>query len=257
MSSSEAARARAPDFGPLAEAYDRLRPVDDNWWELFELLDAEADFAGRRVLDVGCGTGQLAAALAERGARVWGVDPSPEMLDMARRAAPRAGFKEGAAEALPFKDAWFERVVFRLVVHLVDRPRAFAEAGRVLSPGGRVVVATFSPEHFERYWLNELFPAILTIDRERFPPLDRLEGELEEAGFTGLRARRLTQKAQVTREEALERIRGKHISTLTLLEEHDYAAGLARAERELPDVVETATDSIVLVAMLDAVRPAR
>jgi ubiquinone/menaquinone biosynthesis C-methylase UbiE len=255
MSSSEA--ARAPDFGPLAEAYDRLRPVDDNWWELFELLAAEGDFAGKRVLDVGCGTGQLAAALGERGARVWGIDPSSAMLEVARAAAPRAGFKQGSAEALPFKDGWFERVVFRLALHLVDRPRAVAEAARVLAPDGNVVVATSPPEHFERYWLNELFPAIPAIDRERFPPVDTLGRELEQAGFADVRVHGLAQSAELTRAEALERIRARHISTLSLLDEDEYQAGLARAERELPDVVATTTNWVVVVARLDAVRPSR
>src|SRR5215210_8056241 len=156
MSSSEvgSARARPPDFGPLAETYDRLRPVDAGWWELFELLVELGRLEGRRVLDVGCGTGTLTSALAERGARVWGVDPSEEMLVLARqRAGRRIGLRLGRAEELPFKDAWFERAVLRLVVHLVDRALALPELARVLAPGGRVVLATFDPSHFEGFWL--------------------------------------------------------------------------------------------------------
>ena len=248
MSSSGAGKAPAPDFGPLAEAYDRLRPVDENWRQVFELLVAEGDLAGRRVLDVGCGTGQLAAALTARGARVWGVDPSAAMLGQAARAAPRAGFKEARAEALPFKDGWFERVVFRLVLHLVDRPRSLAEARRVLARGGRVVAATFAPEHFERYWLNSVFPAILEIDRRRFPTTEQLAHELREAGFEAVRIHTLRQHGGYAREAALERIRGRYISTLRLLDPADYAAGLERAERELPDSVEFTIDWVVLTA---------
>jgi SAM-dependent methyltransferase len=249
MSSSGAGRPRAPDFGPLAESYDRLRPTDANWREVFELLVADGDLAGRRVVDIGCGTGKLAAALGELGASVWGVDPSPEMLAHARAAAPRAGFKQGRAEALPFKDGWFERAVFRLVLHLVDRPRALDEARRVLVPGGRVSAVTFTPRHFDSYWLNDLFPQIRAIDRRRFPTVDELVREVEEAGFVDAGERGLAQRGRLSREEALERIRGKHISTLHLLDEDDFAAGLARAERELPDTVEYAADWAVVAAV--------
>ena len=242
----EAGSRRAPDFGALAADYDRLRPVDERWREVLDLLVAEGDLLGRRVLDVGCGTGQVAAALQDR-ARVWGVDPSEEMLERARAAAPGAGFKQGRAESLPFKDAWFERVVFRLALHLVDRARALTEARRVLAPKGRLAVATFAPEHFDTYWLSGFFPAVLTIDRARFPTARQLEDELERAGFAGVRTTPLRQHAHLTRAAALERIRRRYISTLRLLDEDEFTAGLRRAEQELGDSVDYTVDWLVLV----------
>jgi ubiquinone/menaquinone biosynthesis C-methylase UbiE len=242
-------RAAAPDFGPLAESYDRLRPVDSNWWQLFELLLVEGDLTGRRVLDVGCGTGRFAAALAERGARVWGVDPSEEMLAHARAAGGRTvGLRVGRAEALPFKGAWFERAVLRTVVHLVERPRAFGELARVLRPEGRVVIATFAPEHFSSYWLNEFFPEVRAIDRARFPTREELETELASAGVHPVAVRPLRQQGALARGEALERIRGRFISTLQLLDGESFARGLERAERELPERIDYTVDWLVLVA---------
>lgn len=240
---------RPPDFGELADHYDRLRPVDENWLEVFELLVAEAALLDQRVLDVGCGTGVLAAALADRGVRVAGVDPSAEMLGAARPATDGAvDLRLGRAEALPFDDGSFDRVVFRLVIHLVDLPRALREAARVLVPRGRVAIATFSPEHFDRYWLNTFFPDVLAIDRERFATPAQLAEGLGAAGFEPPRVRTLRQRGRLSRADALERIRGRFISTLRLLDEGAYAAGLARAERELPEFIRFATDWSILVA---------
>jgi ubiquinone/menaquinone biosynthesis C-methylase UbiE len=215
---------------------------------LLAVLVAEGDLPGRRVLDVGCGTGRLAVALAERGARVWGVDPSEEMLAQARaHAEGKVALKRASAEALPFKDGWFEAAVFRLVIHLLDRSGAFAETRRVLQPGGRTLVATFAPESLHRFWISRVFPAIVELDRARFPTEAQLAGELADVGFENVRARRLRQAGRLDRGEALERIRGRYISTLHLLGDEELAHGLARAERELPEVVEDEREWLVVV----------
>lgn len=199
---------------------------------------------------MGAGTGRFAAALAER-AKVWAVDPSPEMLEVARGRAGGVGFKQGFAEQLPFKDGWFERAVMWLVVHLVERPRAFVELHRVLAPGGRLVIATFDPPHFDEFWLNELFPSLEAIDRARFPTAEELEVELGTAGFREVRLSCLSQQASIDREQALERIRGKHISTFQLIDEDEYRSGLERAERELPETLEHGLEWLIAIAAKD------
>jgi ubiquinone/menaquinone biosynthesis C-methylase UbiE len=210
----------------------------------------EGDLRGRRMLEVGAGTGRLTAALAERAyAKVWAVDPSPEMLAVARRKAPRrVAFKQARAEALPFKDGWFERAVAMLVVHVLDRPRAFAEVRRVLGADGRLAIATFDPGHIHGYWLNEYFPSIARIDLARFAPAEVLAGELRAAGFGAVRTVAIHQRNTLDRETALERIRGRHISTFDLIDETEIEAGLNRAVEELPDEVEYRTEWLVVVA---------
>ena len=205
----------------------------------------EGDLAGNRVLDIGTGTGRLAAALAERGSRVWGVEPEPEMVARARERISTV--KIAPAEKLPFKDGWFDRAVMWLVIHLVDRTRALAEARRVLASDGRLVVATFDPAHFDRYWLNRFFPSLEALDRARFPDPDELRAELGAAGFARVQMLPLTQRGSIGREAALERVRGRFISPLQLIDEEEYRSGLRRMEAELPEENKYALEWVVAI----------
>ncbi len=202
------------------------------------------------MLEVGCGTGVLAAALAEReAARVWGVDAEPAMLEVARSRVPEGvGLKVGHAETLPFRDGWFERAVLRLVVHLVDRVQALPELARVLGPDGRAVIATFDHSHLDGWWLATVFPEMVEIDRVRLPEPGALCSELEAAGFTRTHITRLTQHRTFDRESALAKIRGRHISTFDFLDDDALAAGLARAERTLPDRIADTVEWAIVVA---------
>jgi SAM-dependent methyltransferase len=207
------------------------------------------------VLEVGCGTGRLAAALTEHAAaKLWAVDPSPEMVAVARNRARRVVFRQAAAEQLPFKPGAFERALATLVVHVLDRPRAFAEIRRVLRPDGRFVFATFDPSQITGYWMNRFFPSMLAVDLPRFAPADVLVRELRDAGFQAARATRHSQKNTIDRETALARIRGRHISTFDLLDESEIEAGLKRAEAELPEEVEYASEWLVVVASCSSPR---
>ncbi len=217
-------------FGALAERYDELRPRDAVWEAVLDALVELGRLDRGRVLDIGCGTGRIAEALAARGARAWGVDPSPEMLAVARRRhIPGGGFKQADAERLPFKAGWFDGALMRQVVQHVELVPAFAEAARVLAPGGRLTIGTFHPDHFETVWIARLIPRVAEIDRERFPDPETLTAALGSAGFAEPETRRLTLTKTLTRDEALARLRGRFISTLHLLTEDELAAGIAAA----------------------------
>jgi len=102
------------------------------------LLDAAEVAAGRHVLDVACGPGFVSGRAAARHATVVGLDFSAAMIREARARCQGVEFIEGDAHALPFPDATFDAVVMNFgVLHLARPDAAFAEAWRVLRPGGR------------------------------------------------------------------------------------------------------------------------
>jgi ubiquinone/menaquinone biosynthesis C-methylase UbiE len=227
-------------FDRVAGQYEALRGADDpaGLERLYEAIVGCAGLrAGEQVLDIGCGTGRTAAALAgSYGARVVGVDPSPGMLAEARAKGVEA--HEGSAEGLPFADACFDMALMQLVVQHLDRGRAFAEALRVLRARGRLVIVTTDPAAFPRFWLAQIFPSYVEVERARFPNPERLKGELVEAGFGAVETTRLAEPRRFSRDTALAKLRGRYGSTFDLLPPGEYEAGLERATRDLPDEIQ-------------------
>jgi ubiquinone/menaquinone biosynthesis C-methylase UbiE len=234
-------------FDAIAGVYDRLR-APQTVTSTHELLVREGDLAGKRVVDIGCGTGAHASILARHfGCEISGIDASEEMLAQARAKLPGADLRQGVAERLPFADSTFDGALMLLVVQHLDRPRAFAEARRVLVPAGRILITTTNPEAFPRFWMAQLFPSYVDVERGRFPSAVVLERELATAGFDSVRRIDHVIPRAFSREEALAKLRERYASTFDLLDVREYEAGVARAERELPETVEYALELLVLV----------
>jgi SAM-dependent methyltransferase len=109
--------------------------------------------AGQRVLDVACGTGVVSVSAARLGARVTGLDLTPELLARAREnariASVEVDWHEGDVENLPFGDAAFDVVLSEFGHIFAPRPEvAIAEMLRVLKPGGTIAFSTWPPELF-------------------------------------------------------------------------------------------------------------
>jgi ubiquinone/menaquinone biosynthesis C-methylase UbiE len=158
------------------------RPVHD------AVLRALVERPGRRVLDIGCGTGLLAARIAETlpAARVVGCDFSNGMLRHAAAhdgAARRIRWVQGDAVRLPFRDATFDTVVSTEAFHwFPDQPAALAQFHRVLQPGGRLLVGLVNPP---LELLSETARVVSRLAGEPFywPTARRLRRWFEAAGF--------------------------------------------------------------------------
>ena len=150
--------------------------------------------ASSTVLDVGCGPGQLTAALSKIADAVFGVDFSEHMISEARKSYPNIDFHVANAERLPFDDGSFDVVVCCYVANHFARPvTAFRDQHRTLKPGGRLVV--ISPIQHEQVSMGVLLQALSESlpkqDEKVFPsgPLAQVSDPqsyidvLQEAGF--------------------------------------------------------------------------
>lgn len=131
------------------------------------LVAAVAEVEPARVLEVGCGWGELAAWIArETGAEVVATDLSPRMVELARERSVAAELAD--VQDLPFPDGAFDAAVAAwMLYHVPDLERALAELARVLRPGGRLVAATNSVNHLQE--LRDLVgsgPSSIKFSRE-------------------------------------------------------------------------------------------
>lgn len=163
------------DYSRQAESYDRTRGASPS--VLGPLREALAGAPGRRLLDVGGGTGNYARALRDDGWEPVVVDRSAAML--ARAAAKGLETRESDAQSLPFPDASADAVTMISMLHHVDDPpRALAEARRVLRPGGRLAVMAFTRDDIEHLWFHDFFPSTRAWMDASHPPLADLMAEL-------------------------------------------------------------------------------
>ena len=243
-------RRRSLISGGSRGSYDELRPADDNWWEVFELLVREGDLVGRRVLDIGCGTGRAAEALVERGSRVWGVEPR------AGDGRARAGAREHGQGRAGRAAAVQGRLV-RARADVARRPprrpaRARSPRRRACSrPDGRLAIVTFHPRP-----LRALLAEARSSRRSRRSTRrgSRRPTELDVGARGGrLRARRAApadaNARRSTATTALERVRGAlHLAAAAPRRGRARSRASRGWRHELPERNEYTLEWLVAVA---------
>jgi SAM-dependent methyltransferase len=182
------------DTGPVRRAYE---VAVDQYAEQFgdDLVTNDFDRAviddataglqpGAIVIDLGCGPGQVAGYLSERGTQTVGLDLTPAMLAVARRRNPALPLVRGDLFALPVRSASVDGVVAWYSLHNVPRvvvPAALSELRRVLRPGGTLLIATHGgrgQDLIEQTWMGRPEAVVITY----YEP-EELEGLLVFEGF--------------------------------------------------------------------------
>ncbi|HMQ45946.1 MAG TPA: class I SAM-dependent methyltransferase [Saprospiraceae bacterium] len=138
-------------------------------------------------LDIGCGTGNYTHALAQKGYRFIGIDPSIQMLEQARQLHQDIKWLEGRAESIPLNSSSIDGIIATLTIHhWADLEMGFRELHRVLKAGGRLIIFTSTPEQMAIYWLNYYFPKMLLDSMHQMPPLEQVTSALKSAGLAVL-----------------------------------------------------------------------
>lgn len=225
------------DYDRLAADYAQHRRAHPG---VLAGLLARAPDSGGAALEVGCGSGNYALALAEHtGCEVWGVDPAAGMLAEARLRAGQAGaaaarvhFREGRAEELGVPAGAFDLVFSVDVIHHVsDRAAYFRQAAAALKPGGWVCTATDSEEIIRtRAPLSVYFPETVPFELRRYPTKAQLHGWMADAGLTiaGDDAVEFPYRL-----ESAAPFRARAYSCLHLIGDEAFTRGLARLEADL------------------------
>jgi ubiquinone/menaquinone biosynthesis C-methylase UbiE len=148
---------KADHYDSFAGSYstDNESNLINGYYERPAMIDLAGDVNGHRVLDAGCGSGPLSAALSAKGAIVTGFDSSSAMVELARQRLGENAALHVAdlSQPLPFADGAFDDVVASLVLHyLRDWMEPLAELRRVLKPGGRLILSVNHPLVYK--WIN-------------------------------------------------------------------------------------------------------
>ncbi len=169
-------------YDSIGQGYNTTRRADP--YLAGRLCDLLIPEAGKKYVDIGCGTGNYTVALAEKGFDFTGIDPSEKMLSTARAKKPDIKWVCASAEDLPFQDKSFDGAIGTLTIHhWSDLEKAFAEIRRTLRSGGRIVLFTSSPRQMNGYWLNHYFPQMLAASIAEMPSVASVENAALKAGL--------------------------------------------------------------------------
>ncbi len=215
------------------------------------LLDSLGNLAGKRLLEVACGTGHLAGEASKRGAAAEGIDFADTMLERASVNYPDVSFTQGDAEDLSYPEASFDAVVCSFgLLHFQNADGAISEAHRVLRKGGKYAFTSWCSPDQGCDFMKLVFGSIqahgrLDVDLPPAPPMfrfadpDECVSAVESVGFSKPEVSRLELKWTANRpEEIIELIYKSVVRAPMVLE-----AQTPEAQDRIHDAIMTGAEA--------------
>lgn len=188
------------------------------------------------ILDLGCGEGRFSLPLATKfNARVYGIDPSKQMLSTARnrdKTIKQVKYLLGCGEHIPLAGNAISMVFMSMVYHhLEDVDETISEIRRVLSNNGYLVLRNTTQEDINQIEFLNFFPKAKQIDLQRMPTEDEIIAKFKANGFNVISYHILEQVFAQDYQEYYEKISRRGLSALALISDKDFISGLKALKR--------------------------
>jgi ubiquinone/menaquinone biosynthesis C-methylase UbiE len=227
------------NYEDISRTYDKHRSYSKE--EIKTIIEFAGVREGMKILDLGCGTGNVASQLLKLvNTHIVGVDISGPMLEVAISKSLEV-VCANADSGLPFRDNSFDMVIIAYVLHHIDNLTSlFSECYRILRDG-TLVIFTSSHQQIEclHTVIKEFFPSLIDIDKARFPDIPEIDSSLDSAGFVNIKYGKIHHENIPLDDEYLEKIRGKYVSTYHLLPQEEFHLGIARLEAYIKNHPQT------------------
>lgn len=219
------------DYTDISKTYDNYRKYPKN------LIEKIAWFGqitkGMRILDLGCGTGNVAVQLLELlDVDIVCTDVSVPMLKIAKGKSLQVICADANNHPLPFQNSSFDAVIAAYIIHQINNlPSLFSECYRILRDGV-LVLLTSSHKQIEKQHpvIKCFFPSCVDIDKGRFPDIHKIDYLLHSAGFRDIKHKEVRVENIPIDYEYLQKIKGKYVSTYYLLPQREFEFGIAKLE---------------------------
>ena len=219
------------NYTDISKIYDSYRSYPES---LLKRIIARGKISlGKKVLDLGCGTGNIASQLQTAAKTdTIGVDASFAMLKVAKGKSLEVICADIDNQQLPFRDGSFDTVIAAYVIHQIKNLKfLLSECYRVLRDGV-LVLLTSSHKQIENQHpvIRDFFPSYIDIDKGRFPDIHHIDYLLDYLGLKDIKHEEITLENIPIDYEYLQKVKNKYVSTYHLIPQSEFDNGIKRLE---------------------------
>ena len=219
------------DYAGISKTYDNYRSYPDGL--IKKIIELGRIYQGKKVLDLGCGTGNVAWQLRELiKVNVIGVDASFAMLKVAKDKSLEVICTDIDNQQLPFRDSSFDTVIGAYVIHQIKKLNfMLSECHRVLRDGALLLLTSSHRQIEDQHpIIKDFFPSYIDIDKSRFPDIHQIDYLLNSISFKAIKHEEVTVENIPIDYEYLQKVKNKYVSTYHLMPESEFEHGIAKLE---------------------------